>query len=41
MRTFRYPARLERGEQAGVFIVSFRDVPEAITQGEGERDALW
>lgn len=41
MRTFMYPARLERGEAQGVFVITFRDVPEAITQGKGEKDALW
>ena len=41
MRTFVYPARFERGNKSGVVVVSFRDVPEAITQGNGERDALW
>ena len=41
MRTFVYPARFERGNKSGVVVVSFRDVPEAITQGTGERDALW
>jgi antitoxin HicB len=41
MRTFMYPAKLERGEAQGVFVITFRDVPEAITQGKGEKDALW
>ena len=41
MRTFVYPARFERGDKPGVVVISFRDVPEAITQGNGERDALW
>ena len=41
MRTFVYPAKFERGNKSGVVVVSFRDVPEAITQGNGERDALW
>ena len=41
MRTFVYPAKFERGDEAGVIVVTFRDVPEAITQGEGEKDALW
>lgn len=41
MRTFAYPARFERGDKPGVFVITFRDVPEAITQGNGERDALW
>ena len=41
MRTFVYPAKFERGDKPGVLVVTFRDVPEAITQGEGEQDALW
>ena len=41
MRTCVYPAKFERGDKSGVLVVTFRDVPEAITQGNGERDALW
>ena len=41
MRTFVYPARFGRGDMPGVLVVTFRDVPEAITQGKGEKDALW
>ena len=41
MRTFVYPARFERGDKPEVLVITFRDVPEAITQGEGEKDALW
>lgn len=41
MRTFVYPARFEPGEKAGVLVVTFRDVPEAITQGDGAKDAVW
>lgn len=40
MRTFTYRALLEPGEREGVVVVSFPDVPEAITQGEGEPQAL-
>ena len=40
MRTFSYPAMLERGDRAGGLVVTFRDIPEAITQGDGEEDAL-
>src|SRR5437763_1343675 len=36
-----YPAKFERGDKSGGLVVTFRDVPEAITQGNGERDALW
>lgn len=38
MRTFVYFARFEPGEDHGV-VVSFPDVPEAITQGDDEADA--
>jgi len=41
MRTFAYPVKLEPGENPEILIVTFRDVPEAITQGHGEKDALW
>ena len=41
MRTFVYPARFERGDKPGVLVITFRDLPEAITQGKGEKDALW
>jgi len=41
VRTFVYPARFERGDRSGVLVITFRDVPEAITQGNGEKDALW
>jgi antitoxin HicB len=41
VQTFVYPARFERGEKAGVLVITFRDVPEAITQGKGEKDAIW
>ena len=40
MRTFSYPAKLARGEKPGILIVTFRDIPEAITQGLGEKDAV-
>src|ERR1039458_7504040 len=41
MRTFVYPARFGRGDMPGVLVITFRDVPGAITQGKGEKDALW
>ena len=41
MRTFVYPARFERGDTPDVLVVTFRDVPEAITQGKGLKDAYW
>ncbi|HUC62626.1 MAG TPA: type II toxin-antitoxin system HicB family antitoxin [Alphaproteobacteria bacterium] len=41
MRAYRfaYPAALAAAEEGG-FVVSFRDVPEAITQGDDEAEAL-
>lgn len=41
MQTFVYPAKFERGQKPGVLVVTFRDMPEAITQGKGEKDAIW
>ena len=41
MRTFAYPVRFEPGDKPGVSVITFRDVPEAITQGESAEDALW
>jgi len=41
VRTFVYPAKFESGDQAGVSVVTFRDIPEAITHGQGEKDAIW
>ena len=40
MRSFVYPAMLTPDEQDGGFVVTFPDVPEAITQGEDVSDAL-
>jgi antitoxin HicB len=34
-----YPARLEPAVEGG-FVVTFRDIPEAITQGDDETEAL-
>ena len=39
MRTFVYRARFEPGEKRGVIVVTFPDVPEAITEGRGKADA--
>ena len=39
MRTFTYPAIFEPGERQGVIVVTFPDVPEAISEGENETDA--
>ena len=38
MRSFSYRARFERGDKRGI-VVSFPDVPEAITQGRDLADA--
>jgi antitoxin HicB len=38
MTTFVYRARLEPGDRRGV-VVSFPDVPEAVTEGRDEADA--
>ena len=40
MRIFEYPATLAPDQEAGGFVVTFRDFPEAITQGENVQDAL-
>lgn len=40
MREFVYPARFARDRKDGGFIVTFRDFPEAITQGESVEDCL-
>ena len=40
MKTWAYPVTLETGDEEGVMIASFADVPEAISEGEGEDDAL-
>ncbi len=39
MRSFTYPARLTP-DDAGGFVVTFRDLPEAITQGDTLEQAL-
>lgn len=39
MVNLNYPVHLEPAEEGG-FVVTFPDVPEAITQGEDEADAL-
>lgn len=36
---FDYPVKLDRAEEGG-FVVTFRDVPEAVTQGEDVDEAL-
>jgi antitoxin HicB len=39
VRTFVYAARFEPGDEGGV-VVTFPDVPEAITQGDSEAAAI-
>jgi antitoxin HicB len=39
MQIFEYRARFEPGERKGTLVVSFPDVPEAITGGKGEAQA--
>jgi antitoxin HicB len=39
MQSFRYPVRLK--PDAGVLIVTFRDLPEAITWGHSAEEAMW
>lgn len=34
-----YPAKFEPAEEGG-FVVTFRDIPEAITQGDDEQEAI-
>jgi antitoxin HicB len=36
---FQYPVTLKRYEEGG-FVATFKDIPEAITQGETEAEAL-
>lgn len=40
MQTFAFPAEIEPGDNEGVMVVSFPDVPEAITEGRGRAEAL-
>ena len=40
MRNFVYPALFTPDAQVGGFVVTFPDVPEAVTQGEDVPDAL-
>lgn len=39
MRTFTYRAHMEPGDDPEIVVVTFPDVPEAITEGAGEDDA--
>jgi antitoxin HicB len=40
MREFVYPARFKADKVDGGFVVTFRDIPEAITQGESHAECL-
>ncbi len=39
MRSYSYRALFEPGDRRGTIVVTFPDVPEAVTQGRGEADA--
>ena len=39
MKTFEYAAEFEPGDKLGVIVVTFPDVPEAITEGISKDDA--
>ncbi len=36
----QYPAHFERDQEAGGYVVTFRDIPEAITQGDDDAEAM-
>lgn len=36
----RYPAKFEPDLEAGGYVVTFRDIPEALTQGDDEAEAM-
>ena len=40
MKSFAYAARLTPDKEAGGFIITFRDLPEAITQAEDVAEAM-
>jgi antitoxin HicB len=40
MRDFSYPVTLTADEEEGGYVVTFADIPEAITQGEDVADSL-
>ncbi len=40
VRDFVYPVSLKKDRQAGGYLVRFKDLPEAITQGDDLKDAL-
>lgn len=39
MKAYAYRATFEPGDRRGTIVVTFLDVPEAVTQGRGEADA--
>lgn len=39
MKTYGYPADFEPGDDPGIVVVTFPDLPEAITEGVGEAEA--
>ena len=39
MKTYAYPAVFEPGDTPGIVVVTFPDLPEVITEGDGETDA--
>ena len=39
MKAYAYHALFEPGDRRGAIVVTFPDVPEAVTQGRGEADA--
>ena len=40
MRQFTYAVKLAADKRDGGYVVTCRDLPEVITQGEGVKDAL-
>ena len=40
MNLFSYPAIFKRDKKEGGFVITFRDVPEAITQAESLKDCF-
>lgn len=36
----QYPAKFEPDHEAGGYVVTFRDIPEAITQGDDDIEAI-
>lgn len=40
MHRFNYPARFKPDKKEGGFIITFRDIPEAITQADSINDCF-